>query len=178
MKQQFKTPLTALAYNNQYQQGQSSSYQPRPAQSIQALNPFGACTCYQRELLRHNSGFLCDAESVDTLPLSCEENEFCMRTHQCWPEHSFLSEAGIRIHPRIPEVRARWRYFNSHDSSIKKVSLLAYGQENDQKENKEEELEKINELKKRENTHDVERRDTIRQNWRKRTSAFFAVLSM
>ena len=74
MKQQFKTPLTALAYNNQYQQGQSGSYQPRPAQSIQALNPFGACTCYQRELLRHNSGFLCDAESVDTLPLSCEES--------------------------------------------------------------------------------------------------------
>jgi hypothetical protein len=57
------------------------------------------------------------------------------------------------------------------------VSLLAYGREDDQKENEEEGLEKIKEAEKGELMRDVGRGDARRQNWRDRTSAFFAVLS-
>jgi len=62
-------------------------------------------------------------------------------------------------------------------SSLKKVSLLAYGREEDQKENEEEGREKIKEAEKRELMRDGGREDAISQNWRDRTSAFFAVLS-
>ncbi len=57
------------------------------------------------------------------------------------------------------------------------MSLLAYGREDDQKENEEEGGEKIKEAEKRELMRDGGREDAIRQNWRDRTSAFFAVLS-
>ena len=57
------------------------------------------------------------------------------------------------------------------------MSLLAYGREDDQKENEEEGREKIKEAEKRELMRDRGREDAIRQNWRDRTSAFFAVLS-
>ena len=62
-------------------------------------------------------------------------------------------------------------------SSLKKVSLLAYGREEDQKENEEEGREKIKEAEKRELMRDAGREDAISQNWRDRTSTFFAVLS-
>ena len=57
------------------------------------------------------------------------------------------------------------------------MSLLAYGREEDQKENEEEGREKIKEAEKRELMRDAGREDAIRQNWRDRTSTFFAVLS-
>ena len=57
------------------------------------------------------------------------------------------------------------------------MSLLAYGREDDQKENEEEGLEKIKEAEKEELMRGVGRGDARRQNWRDRTSAFFAVLS-
>ena len=62
-------------------------------------------------------------------------------------------------------------------SSLKKVSLLAYGREEDQKENEEEGREKIKEAEKRELMRDGGRADAISQNWRDRTSAVFAVSS-
>jgi len=58
------------------------------------------------------------------------------------------------------------------------VSLLAYGREDDQKENEEEGFEKIQEAEKRELRRDVGHGDAIRQIWRDRTSAFFAVLTL
>jgi hypothetical protein len=45
------------------------------------------------------------------------------------------------------------------------------------KDNEEEGREKIKEAEKRELTRDVGHGDAISQNWRDRTSAFFAVLS-
>ena len=57
------------------------------------------------------------------------------------------------------------------------MSLLAYDREDDQKGNEEEGCEKIKEAEKREFMRDAGREDAISQNWRDRTSAFFAVLS-
>lgn len=58
------------------------------------------------------------------------------------------------------------------------MSLLAYGREDDQKEeNAEEGREKIKEAEKRELMRDGGRGDAIGQIWRDRTSAVFAVLS-
>lgn len=54
------------------------------------------------------------------------------------------------------------------------MSLLAYGREDDQKENEEEEgLEKIKEAEKRELMRDVGHGDAISQNWREQPISLF-----
>ena len=73
--------------------------------------------------------------------------------------------------------RAECKCQEESGSFLKKVSLLAYGREEDQKENEEEGREKIKEAEKRELMRDAGREDAISQNWRDRTSTFFAVLS-
>jgi len=57
------------------------------------------------------------------------------------------------------------------------VSLLACGREENQKGMKEEGFERIEEAEKGELMRDAGRGGVISQNWRDRTSAFFAVLS-
>ena len=64
----------------------------------------------------------------------------------------------------------------SDGSSSKKVSLLACGREDDQKGDEGEGLEKITEAEKGALRRGAGRGGVISQNWRDRTSAFFAVL--
>ena len=61
-------------------------------------------------------------------------------------------------------------------SSSKKVSLLACGRADDQKGDEGEGLEKITEAEKGALRRGAGRGGVISQNWRDRTSAFFAVL--
>lgn len=89
------------------------SYQSLPETPQVVRNPFGGCTCFQREIFDVVGGFRDGVGRVGTIPMGGEETELCIRAHQHWPKKVFLYNPHARIHHRIPVHRASWRYFQS-----------------------------------------------------------------
>ena len=89
------------------------SYQSLPEGSIVVRNPFGGCTCFNREVFDIVGGFRDGIGRIGTLPMGGEETELCIRAQQHWPQKVFLYNPQARIHHRIPARRTSWRYFQS-----------------------------------------------------------------
>jgi len=89
------------------------SFQDLPGQPIVIRNPIGCSACYRKELFEVVGGFRSGiGRSRGTLPMGCEETEFCIRAGQHWPQKVFLYQPQARTHHRIPPSRASWRYFS------------------------------------------------------------------
>ena len=89
------------------------SYQSFPEMPVVVRNPFGGCTCFQREVFDVVGGFRDGIGRIGTLPMGGEETELCIRAQQHWPQKVFLYNPQARIHHRIPARRTSWRYFQS-----------------------------------------------------------------
>jgi glucosyl-dolichyl phosphate glucuronosyltransferase len=89
------------------------TYQRSPGKPVVVRNPFGGCTCYQREVFEVVGGFKHEIGRVGARPMGCEETELCIRAKQHWSDKVFLYEPEARIHHRIAPHRANWRYFRS-----------------------------------------------------------------
>jgi glucosyl-dolichyl phosphate glucuronosyltransferase len=95
------------------------TYLRAPEQPVVVRNPFGGCTCFQREIFEVVGGFRNEigrdsaGGAKGTRPMGCEETELCIRAKQHWPEKVFLYEPRATIHHHIPPKRASWRYFRS-----------------------------------------------------------------
>lgn len=89
------------------------SYQSLPEMPVVVRNPFGGCTCFQREVFDVVGGFRDGIGRIGTIPMGGEETELCIRAQQHWPEKVFLYNPQARIHHHIPTRRTTWHYFQS-----------------------------------------------------------------
>jgi GT2 family glycosyltransferase len=74
-------------------------------------NLIGANMSFRREIFSEVGGFRSGIGRVGTLPVGCEETEFCIRVHQRFPEAKLLYEPRARIFHQVPPHRGTWSYY-------------------------------------------------------------------
>lgn len=82
---------------------------PRTAGPIRNL--IGANMSFRREIFDAVGGFRSGIGRVGTLPVGCEETEFCIRVRQRFPEATLLYEPRARIFHQVPSHRGTWSYY-------------------------------------------------------------------
>lgn len=87
------------------------SYRGLPETRTNVRNLIGANMSFRREVFDLIGGFDTDVGRVGTLPVGCEETEFCIRLRQRRPGARTLLEQRARVQHRVPAGRSRWRYF-------------------------------------------------------------------
>jgi glycosyltransferase involved in cell wall biosynthesis len=87
------------------------SYRGLPETATNVRNLIGANMSFRREVFELIGGFNTDVGRVGTLPVGCEETEFCIRLRQQRPGAVTLLEQRARVQHRVPAGRSRWRYF-------------------------------------------------------------------
>lgn len=87
------------------------TYRGMPRSKSPVRNLIGANMSFRRQLFESVGGFRSGIGRVGTLPVGCEETEFCIRVRQRFPSTIFLYEPRAKIAHFIPEQRASWRYF-------------------------------------------------------------------
>jgi hypothetical protein len=65
---------------------------------------------FRREVFELIGGFNTDVGRVGTLPVGCEETEFCIRLRQRWPNQVLIYQPRARVAHRVPAERGRLRY--------------------------------------------------------------------
>ncbi len=89
------------------------SYVGMPTSAAPVRNLIGCNMSFRRCLFDAIGGFTNGVGRIGTLPVGCEETEFCIRAHRRWPEGRFLYDPSACVYHRIPQARQRWRYFLS-----------------------------------------------------------------
>jgi glycosyltransferase involved in cell wall biosynthesis len=89
------------------------TYRGMPQTKGTVRNLIGCNMSFRREVFGIIEGFRHDIGRVGAIPFGCEETEFCIRLRQRRPDAILLYEPGARVYHRVPERRARWRYFRS-----------------------------------------------------------------
>lgn len=89
------------------------SYRGLPQETRSVRNLYGGCICVRREVFDAVGGFRTSIGRIGSIPLGCEETEFCIRANQHWPHRVWLYEPKARIYHQIPADRAHWTYFCS-----------------------------------------------------------------
>jgi len=87
------------------------TYLGMPRTTAPVRNLIGANMVFRKELFDIVGGFRDGIGRVGTLPVGCEETEFCIRVRQRFPEAIFLYEPRARIQHRVPSHRSTWNYF-------------------------------------------------------------------
>lgn len=87
------------------------TYRGLPQATAPVRNLIGANMSFRRELFAGVAGFQNGIGRVGTVPLGCEESEFCIRIKQRWPRHRLLYEPRAKVYHKVPAGRAHWRYF-------------------------------------------------------------------
>jgi GT2 family glycosyltransferase len=84
---------------------------PRMPSSIR--NFIGCNMSFRREVFDSVGGFLTALGRVDSIPVGCEETEFCIRLSRHFPADKLLFDPGATVRHAVPAERATWRYFRS-----------------------------------------------------------------
>ncbi|HZR40595.1 MAG TPA: glycosyltransferase family 2 protein [Ktedonobacteraceae bacterium] len=87
------------------------SYQELHDAIIEVRNPYGGCTCIQREVFDTIGVYCEEIGRVGSHLFGGEETELCIRATQRWPDKVFLCDPHARIHHYISPARARLSYF-------------------------------------------------------------------
>lgn len=87
------------------------TYRGVPQVAAPVRNVFGGCMCVRREVLQVTGGFRKEIGRVNTLPMGCEETEFCIRARHQFPHGVFIYEPGAVIRHQVPRARTTWSYF-------------------------------------------------------------------
>ncbi len=87
------------------------TYRGLPARTAAVRNLIGANMSFRREVFVAVGGFRSEIGRVGTLPVGCEETEFCIRAQKRFPGSTFLYEPGARVAHAVPPNRATWSYF-------------------------------------------------------------------
>lgn len=89
------------------------TYRGVPQTASPVRNVFGGCMCVRREVFQVAGGFRSEIGRVNTVPMGCEETEFCIRARRRMPQGVFVYEPGALIHHQIPAARATLAYFRA-----------------------------------------------------------------
>ncbi len=82
-----------------------------PETTAEVRNLIGANMLVRREAFDRVGGFINGIGRVDTIPLGCEETEFCIRTRQTIPQTRFIYDPNTVIYHNVPVKRTGWSYF-------------------------------------------------------------------
>lgn len=104
------------------------TYRGMPTTVSKVRNVIGANMAFRQELFPLIGGFRTEIGRVGTLPLGCEETELCIRAHQRWPQRNCFYQPAAMVAHRVPETRARWRYFFSrcYSEGLSKAFVARY----------------------------------------------------
>lgn len=89
------------------------SYLGLPQKTAPIRNMIGCNMSFRRESLETAGLFRVDMGRIGTIPLGCEETEFCIRLKHYWPERTFIYEPLASVDHRVPPVRGRFAYFRA-----------------------------------------------------------------
>ena len=89
------------------------TYRGMPQIASPVRNLIGCNMSFRRETFEVVGGFQDGVGRVGTLPMGCEETEFCIRARQHWPQRELLYEPRACVYHRVSAQRARWSYFRS-----------------------------------------------------------------
>ena len=89
------------------------SYRGMPTRRAPVRNPLGCNMSFRREAFRIAGEFNPMVGRVGTVPVGCEETEFCIRLARLAPGSRLVYEPAARVTHRVPAARATWRYFRS-----------------------------------------------------------------
>lgn len=89
------------------------TYLGMPETTARVRNLIGCNMSFRRETFQRIGGFTSGIGRVGTLPVGCEETEFCIRANQRLPQRALLYEPRARVYHQVPPSRARWSYFRS-----------------------------------------------------------------
>lgn len=87
------------------------SYQGLPTSTAAVRNPIGAAMSFRRSVFDLVGRFSSGLGRVGTLPLGCEETEFCIRVRQALPEGMIVFEPSAAVQHRVTVSRTTTRYF-------------------------------------------------------------------
>lgn len=89
------------------------SYRGLPIARAPVRNPLGCNMSFRREAFELAGDFNPLVGRVGTVPVGCEETEFCIRLARMAPGTRLVYEPQARVTHRVPAARATWRYFRS-----------------------------------------------------------------
>ncbi|MCT9930892.1 glycosyltransferase [Planotetraspora sp. A-T 1434] len=93
------------------------TYRGMPDRRARIRNVMGGNAAFRREVVGEVGGFHTgigrNVQGRRSLPLGCEETEFCIRLSQRRPGSVMLFEPGAAIGHKVPEARATLAYFRS-----------------------------------------------------------------
>lgn len=89
------------------------TYKGVPEKTASIRNMIGCNMSFRREAFEKVGGFRANMGRIGTIPLGCEETEFCIRLKQYWPNGSFIYEPQAKVNHRVPANRARFSYFRA-----------------------------------------------------------------
>lgn len=109
------------------------TYRGMPESVSKIRNLIGANMAFRREVFEGIGGFHNEIGRIGTLPLGCEETEFCIRAHQFWPEKNFWYQPSACVSHHVPKTRTTWKYFFSrcYSEGISKAFITRYVGTND-----------------------------------------------
>ncbi len=87
------------------------TYKGVPEKTGPVRNMIGCNMSFRRDAFEKVGGFRANMGRIGTIPLGCEETEFCIRLKQHWPSGSFIYEPQAKVDHRVPAMRARFSYF-------------------------------------------------------------------
>jgi len=89
------------------------TYRGGPSGVTDVRNVIGASMAFRRDALVEVGGFREELGRVGGGSSGCEETELCIRLHARFPDRRIVHDPRIAVQHRVPERRARLRYFVS-----------------------------------------------------------------
>ena len=104
------------------------TYRGMPETVSKVRNIIGANMAFRQEIFAIVGGFRSEIGRIGTLPLGCEETEFCIRARQHWSQKSCVYQPAASVSHRVPGTRTRWRYFfyRCYSEGISKAIVAHY----------------------------------------------------
>ncbi len=89
------------------------SFVGQPTSTEEVRNVIGCNMAFRAEVFERVGGFAQSLGRLGTVPLGCEETEFCIRAGRAWPRKRILLEPALRVDHRVSPDRVKVKYFLS-----------------------------------------------------------------
>ncbi len=89
------------------------TYRGMPEAEAPVRNLIGCNMSFRRYVTDLNGSFRDGIGRIGTLPVGCEETEYCIRANQKWPHKKMIFNPQAQVFHNVPAARANWRYFVS-----------------------------------------------------------------
>jgi len=101
------------------------TYLGMPETHAPVRNLIGCNMSFRRDVFSSIGVFRLDVGRIGTLPVGCEETELCIRLHQRLADAVLMYDPQAKVHHRVPQARANWRYFFSrcYSEGISKAQI-------------------------------------------------------